>query len=116
MSSTADAYLRQLSEIDAALKRHKEQTKILTQKKKETHGRLAKWMEANGYETYGHVKLVKIKPREPAKRKPAKQKKEDALRLFSTIGVNDPESLWEEFQRTQKIVKDPEPEEMEDDE
>jgi hypothetical protein len=103
-STTADSYIRQIKDVDAALKRLNVQAKELRKKKKEAQSRLHSWMEKNKVEEYGEISLKKITPKPPAKRKPAKKKKDDAIRLFSQIGVNDPEELWEEFQRTQKLV------------
>ena len=105
-SSTADAYIRQITDVDAALKRLNAQTKELRKKKKEAQTRLYAWMEKNGVEEYGKITIKKIAPKPPAKRKPAKKKKDDALRLFTAIGVNDPEELWEEFQKTQRAASE----------
>lgn len=102
-SSTADSYVRQIAELDAALKRLNAQTKEIRRKKKEAETRLHAWMVKNNVEKYGKVTIKKITPRGASKRKPAKQKKADALSLFTQIGVNDPEKLWEEFQMTQKV-------------
>jgi hypothetical protein len=106
-SSTADAYIRQITDVDAALKRLNAQTKELRKKKKDAQTRLHAWMEKNKVDEYGKISIKKIAPKPPAKRKPAKKKKDDALRLFTAIGVNDPEELWEEFQRTQKVISEP---------
>lgn len=102
-SSTADSYVRQIKELDSALKRLNIQTKEIRRKKKEAETRLYMWMVKNNVEKHGNVTLKKIAPRSASKRKPAKQKKADALSLFTQIGVNDPEQLWEEFQMTQKV-------------
>lgn len=102
-SGTADSYLRQISDVDAALKRLNAQTKELRKKKKDAQTRLHAWMIKNNVEEYGKIKIKKVAPKPPAKRKPVKKKKEDAISLFAKIGVNDPEELWEEFQRTQKL-------------
>jgi hypothetical protein len=101
-SSTADSYIRQIKDIDSALKRLNQQTADLRKKKKEASMRLYAWMEKNNVETYSSIDIRKIAPKQRAKKKPPKKRKEDAIILFSQIGVNDPEKLWEEFQRTQK--------------
>lgn len=105
-SSTADSYVRQITDIEATLKRLNKQRSELQKKKKEAEQRLHAWMVKNGVEEYGKVKIKKVAPKPKAKRKPAKKKKDDALRLFSEIGVNDPEEFWEAFQRTQKVTVD----------
>lgn len=102
MSSTADSYIRQISELNATLARLNKQTSELRKKKKEAEKRLHAWMVKNNIEEYAKVSIKKIAPKPPAKRKPAKQKKADAINLFAQIGVNDPEQLWEEFQSTQR--------------
>lgn len=115
-SSTADSYVRQIKDVDAALKRLNAQAKELRKKKKEAQTRLHAWMVKNGVDEYGQIPAKKIAPKTPVKRKPVKKKKEDAIRLFSQIGVNDPEELWEEFQRTQKLADRREEEDGADDE
>ncbi len=104
-SSTANSYVRQIKECDNAIKRLNRQSKDARTKKKLAQQHLAKWMEKNNVDTYEGISFKKIAPKPPSKRKPAKQKKLDAIRLFADIGANDPEGLWEDFQRTQKIAE-----------
>ena len=108
-----DRYIQQLSQIDATLKRINSQAAELRKKKKDIQGHLHTWMVKNGHEKYGAYSVSKIAPKPPAKRKPAKAKKMDALALFQQVGIDDPEQFWEELSRTQKTVIEV-PEENED--
>jgi len=103
MSSSADSYVRQIKDIDSALKRLNTQSAELRKKKKEATHRLYVWMEKNNVESYSTFNIKKIAPKQRAKKKPPKKRREDAITLFSSIGVNDPETLWEEFQKTQQL-------------
>ena len=99
-----DRYIQQLSQIDASIKRLNSQTAELRKKKKDILGHLHTWMVRNGHEKYGSYTVTKIAPKPPAKRKPAKAKKLDAMALFQQVGIDDPEQFWEELARTQKAV------------
>lgn len=110
-SSTADSYVRQISDIETAIKRLNKQTSELRKKKKEAEVRLHSWMVKNGIEEYSNIKIKKVTPKPKAKRKPAKKKKEDTIRLFTEIGINDPEEMYEALQRIQKApVEEPDAE------
>ena len=101
-NSTADSYVRQISDIEIALKRLNKQTADLRKKKKEAEGHLHNWMVKHGVDEYSNIKIKKVTPKPKAKRKPAKKKKEDTIRLLADIGVNDPEELWNTIQSLQK--------------
>jgi hypothetical protein len=100
-----DAYIRNLKDMGDSIKRHNAQLKILKDKKKATESRLYSYMIRNNLEEYGGYKAAKLAPKikNPIKKKA--EKKSDAMRLFSDTGITDPESFWEAFQSTQKIVK-----------
>ena len=108
--SNGEAYIRQIGGIDEALKRLNTETKTLREKKKTAKRRLYEWMKSRGLEEFQGYKLTKITPKPKLPRKKAKEKKEDALRLFKEIGVDDPEELWTAFQHTQKSTAPPNPE------
>lgn len=98
-----DADVRRLKEIDAALKRVNSQAKELRLKKAKATEQLYKAMVKKGVEQYEGYTLKKVQPKVRAKKKPVKQKKADAIELFRTVGIDDPETLYEEFEKTQKI-------------
>jgi len=102
--STGEGYVRQIKDIDSALKRLNEQTKGLRLQRSQAKQRLYQWMKARGREEYEGYHIDKIAPKPKAPRKKAKEKKDDALRLFKDIGVDDPEELWSAFQNTQKYI------------
>lgn len=99
-----DAYIREIESIDEALKRVNKHAKELRAKKNASRERLYKWMEHNHVEEYKGYTTKKLAPKPKIKRKKPKEKKESAVRLFSEIGVDDPEALWEAFLETQKPV------------
>lgn len=99
-----DADIRRLREIENALKRANAICKDLREKKKKAEGQLYKSMQNAGVDTYEGYSIKKVQPRIPQKRKPAKAKKSDAINFFREVGFEDPESCYEEFEKTQKII------------
>jgi hypothetical protein len=102
--SLPEGYVRQIKSLDEALHRHNEQTKNIREQRNKAKERLYKWMKSHNLEEYQGYKLNKLAPRPKVPRKKTREKKEDALRLFTNIGVDDPEELWVAFQRTQKLM------------
>jgi hypothetical protein len=98
-----DADVRRLKEVEEALKRANEKAAELRKKKKKAQDHLYNSMRKQGIDNYKGYTLKKVQPRVPAKRKPSKAKKADAINLFRTIGVEDPESFYSDFEQTQKF-------------
>jgi hypothetical protein len=109
-----DANVRRLKDIEEALKRANQKCSELRKKKKAAQEHLYASMKKNGVDNYNGYTLKKVQPRPPAKRKPAKAKKADAINLFRSIGVDDPETFYSEFEMTQKFVPPKNPEEEDD--
>jgi len=105
--SNGEGYIRQISSIDEALKRLNAETKALRTQRTLTKQRLYEWMKSRRLDEYQGYNIDKIVPKPKIPRKKAKEKKEDAMRLFKDIGVDDPEELWVAFQNTQKHVPQP---------
>lgn len=101
---SGEGYVRQIKDIDEALKRLNAQTKQLRAQKLTAKTRLYEWMKKREYDEYEGYKLAKIAPKPKIPRKKAKDKKADALRLFAEAGANDPEELYQAFLATQKVV------------
>jgi hypothetical protein len=99
-----DAYIREIESINDALKRLNTHAKTLREKKKVTTNHLYSWMKNHDIDEYNGIKIEKIKPKEKKFRKKEKDKKEDAIRLFTEIGIPDPEGFWSEFRETQKGI------------
>ena len=99
---SGEVYVKKLADLSSALTRLNTQAKDVRKKQGETRAQLAQWMERNGLEDYQGYKLSKIKPRPKIKRKPPKERKLDTLRIFSEIGVPDPDELWNRLQDVQK--------------
>lgn len=97
-----DAYVRQIKELSDALTRLNKQAKDIREKQKIAKERLAQWMERKELEEFQGYKLSRIKPKPKIPTKPKEKKKNDAIRLFSEIGVTDPQELWDRFLETQR--------------
>ena len=96
-------YVKQLSNIDAAIKRLNAELKKARLKKKIVCEHLHKWMKKNGMEEYEGYKAEKLVPKKIIRKKP-KEKKEAAIQLFSETGIPDPEGFWDQLQNIQKNV------------
>jgi len=101
---SGEVYVRQLKELSSALTRLNAQTKAIKTKQKDAKIHLAEWMERNHMEEYQGYKLAKIKPKPKVPKKPSKDRKDDALRLFNEVGIPDPTDFWDRFQETQKYI------------
>ena len=97
-------YIRQIKSIDDTLKRLNAETKSLRKQKKVSQERLYSWMIKRNVEEYEGFKIEKLAPKPKARRKKEKDKREDALRLFGEVGINDPDAFWESFKATQKAL------------
>jgi seryl-tRNA synthetase len=103
--SNGDAYIRKLKSLDEAIKRLNGQLRDLRLQKKSTQERLHTWMKRKNMEEYNEYKIEKIAPK-LVPRKKASEKKQDAFRLFTSVGITDPETFWLEFKKTQTAPKD----------
>lgn len=102
-----EGYVRNLKSINESIKRHSDQLKTLREKKKAAEDRLYRYMSKNNLDEYQGYKISKLTPKKKIKRKPEKEKKQDAIDLFCQNGIQDPETFWEQLKSTQKY-KDPE--------
>ena len=101
--ATADGYVHEIKSLRKEIKRLNEHMKTLRDQKNITEGYLYQYMKKNGVEKLDGITINSIKPRsEQLPRKKKSEKKRDAVVLFQNIGVADPESLWVEFQATQR--------------
>lgn len=101
MMALPSGYVREIKSIDETLKRYNKIISDLRKKRNIAKDRLVKWMQNHHMDEYEGFKLNKLsKQRVPTK--PKKEKKEDALKLFNEVGINDPEEFWKMFQATQK--------------
>ena len=96
------SYVREINSIDVALKRYNSIVGDLRKKKALAKGRLHNWMTNHDITEYEGFKISSLQSkRQPIKKKA--EKKKDAIKLFSEIGIDDVEGFWEMFQDTQKI-------------
>jgi hypothetical protein len=104
--NSAKSYLREINSVSEALSRLNLEVKKLRQKKKTAENHLFTLMDKYGYEEYEGIKKSKIAPKQKIKKKKADEKKADAMKLFTDIGIQDPEDFWDKFQQTQVIPKE----------
>lgn len=106
-----EANARRLKDLEETLARLNHKTADLRKKRAEAKERLYQSMLKNNVEKCEGYTIKKIQPKIRVKRKPAKAKKTDAIKLFADIGIEDPDSFYAEFEKTQKIVMEEENEE-----
>jgi hypothetical protein len=105
--SNPDAYIRQIHELDAAIKRNIDHGRKLRQQREQVNLRLYNYMQRHHLEEYGGIRIKAVSPKTRMKRKSMKQKKKEAVELFTQIGIPDPDGFWLEFQSTQKNTEPP---------
>lgn len=100
---SAASWVAEINNIEREEKHHREALKRLRERKAQPKQALYRFMARHGYNEYGGITLKRVAPaaaRRP--RKPAREKRSDAVRLFREIGVPDPVGFYDEFMRTQK--------------
>jgi len=98
------SYVRNLTSINDSIKRHNQQLKILRAKKMDAQRRLHTYMVRNNLADFEGYNQTKIAPKVKLPVKKKADKKADAIRLFTDVGISDPEILLDAFQRTQKYT------------
>lgn len=109
-SDYGSSYCRSLKSLDAEILRLTKLTRDARANKMRLEKNLFEWLSRTGrseitYEgkTY---KKDKLKPKMPGaySRKKKSEKERDGMRLLRELGVNDPETTYYEFVKTQKIL------------
>ena len=95
-------YVASINRINESIKRQNEVIKKLREQRKNYEAKLFVFMEKNKMEEYEGIKIDKIRPKEKTEKKKAREKREETVRLFSKIGVDDPDEL---FKLTESIRK-----------
>lgn len=110
--------LREVQNIRKEIKRLGDHVKELREHKKSPESVLYEYMQNNEIGKLAGITIGSVKPKPKVKRKTMKEKKEEALALFETEGIEDPERVWENLKRTQKsiILEDVEDKDEEEDE
>ena len=93
-----ESFVRKIHSLDENLKKYNEKIKMLRSTRKETLERLAKWMEKKGLEEYKGIKLENISSKPKKQRITKKYKKRETMRLFSEMGVQDPEDVFKRLE------------------
>lgn len=97
-----DSWLRQMKVLEVSIKNYNTKLKELRSKKKEFEVKIYERMKKKHIDTYSGINIKKVTPKAKTQRKKAAEKKQDAIELFSRIGVSDPLTLYEKFIETQK--------------
>lgn len=102
-----ESYRKEIVSLDAEIKRLAEHTNKLKLQRQNAKNHLYNYMVSHNLEQIGEGKnaitLAQCAPKKPrAKVKPKKERKRDALELFSNIGIPNPEAFYEQFESTQK--------------
>jgi len=105
------SYVREIASIDRELKRLRAHIKELTQQRAKAQEHLYAHMTRNRLEEVEGIRVEKVTPKVKVQRKSAKEKKQAALQLFMEVGINDPDTFWEDLQKIQKSQAPP-PEEQ----
>jgi hypothetical protein len=106
------SYVREIKSIVQEIKRLNDTAKRLKTQKLEKEGYLYQYMKDRGMTEIEGIKIGKICPKnEKIKRKKQSEKRDDALKLFRQVGVDDPESLWNRLEETRKSKMDKDAEE-----
>lgn len=100
--ATPSGYVREIKSMKDEIKRTNERMKALRLQLKTTQTHLYNYMVAHNLEEFENIKAAKIKPVAKPKQKTKAQKRQEGVELFYTIGVPDPETLYEQFLSTQK--------------
>lgn len=96
------SYVNSIKNINESIKKINENVKKLKEQRKIHEHRLFLFMQKNKLEEYEGIKIDKIRPKPAIQKKKAKEKKEETIKLFSEIGVDDPTEL---FKLTESIRK-----------
>ena len=96
------SYINEIKSIDNELLRCRNRTKILTDQKNKAKLRLYEYMIQHHLDELDGIKIATITPKEKPKRKPAAQKKADAVRVLYDAGLMDAESVYDQIRNSQK--------------
>lgn len=108
---SSDSYIREMNSLDAEIKRSNTRTKSLREQRQRAKTNLYNYMVRHKLEqvSYGD-KIIKIEqcspPKPRAKVKPKKLRTAEAIDLFRSAGIPDPEGFYTEFESTQKVKKE----------
>jgi hypothetical protein len=107
---SSDSYIREINSLDAEIKRSNDRTKALRTQRQNAKNNLYNYMVRHKLEqvTYGTttLKIEQCAPPKPrSKVKPKKLRTAEAIELFRTVGIPNPEGFYSEFEATQKSKK-----------
>lgn len=96
------SYVTEIKSIDKELVRIRENTKRLTSQKETAKQRLYEYMSAHHLSELDGIKIESIAPKNKKKRKPAAQKKAEAMKILYDAGLVDAESIYNNIIKAQK--------------
>lgn len=103
--SNPDGYVREINSIKQELKRLTQRSKMLRKQQAAAKLNLFHYMDRHGLTKYNGITIKSITPREKVRRKPQKQKQQDAIALFEEIGIPHAQEFYQEFLYTQRYVQ-----------
>lgn len=95
-------YVRQITSLNESLGRYTLLVKDLKKQKLLAQSRLYEHMKKHDLEEYQGIKIAKIAPKPKVVRVKDRDKKAKAVELFSQLGLNDPEGVYETLRTLQK--------------
>ena len=104
MNKYAETYIKEIESLNKEIQRLNKEKKKHFDRKKKLETDLYHLMNRHNIPEYNGYKKEKLKPKikTTMKRKKKKEKYNDAIQLFIETGIPDPESFYEELQKTQK--------------
>lgn len=114
----AESYLREINTIDSELKRINAHSKNLREQKSRVMSGLHNYMKTNNLEkvTTNEGKNITINQCKPKEKKPRglvsktkNQRRLAAIELFKDAGIPNPSQFYQDFESTQKIMKEDKP-------
>lgn len=95
--------LRETQNIRKEITRLSAHIKALRLAKSRLEPILFDYMEEKNMTKIANITIASVRPKN--KRKPIKEKKQDAYQLFYSEGIEDPESFYKKFLSTQKYIQ-----------
>lgn len=95
-------YISEINSINEELKRIDKRAKALRAQKLVAQSRLYDYMRNNHLSEFQGIKASSIAPKPKRLTKSKDEKRDDAVSLFRSQNINNPESLYEQFLKTQK--------------
>lgn len=101
---SGDSYVRECDNLTKEIKRMNDVLKKLRDQRSTAQLRLYEYMRRHNLEKYGTYTLKSVTPRSKVPRKKEAEKRADAIELFRSKNIENPEELFDQFKQTQKYI------------